>query len=156
MAVELGQRPAPQGPEQPRRRIRDSYNAFMGERIPSWNHENPRIRRRTRVTTYAAGGIFLAAAGFVAAAGLESAILDPQVGGTPPVDPQPAYTGPADHCWTVYDHAVAQAATPDGSITPAEAQTIDKCVAENPGYFGQQTVPVSDGSSVVIGDRPLK
>lgn len=159
MAVELGHRPA-QGPEQPRRRFRDSYNEFMGERIPNWNHQDPRIRRRTRVVTYAVGGVLFAISGAVSAAvattGLEAITPDPQVGNTPPVDPNPAYTGPADHCWTVYDHAVAQAATPDGSITPAEAQTLFDCTNENPGYFGQQTVPVSDGSSVVIGDRPLK
>lgn len=158
LTAEHGSR-APQEPGgQPPKRFRDSFNDFMNRRTHgNWNHEDPRIRKKTRRTVYALGIFSAAVGGLSLGVGLDAAITDPQVASTPPAtDPNPAYTGPADHCWTAYDNAVTQANTPGGSISPAEAQTLFDCTNENPGYFGQQTVPVSDGSSAVIGDRPLK
>lgn len=76
---------------------------------------------------------------------------------TPPVDPNPAYTGPADHCWTLYDQALhgTDASHP---MPSADAQDLVDCGNQNPGYFEQHEIPVVDPqgntATVIYGDRP--
>lgn len=159
MALETNNRPrTPQAPGGQPRRFRDSFNEYMDRRTGGgWMSEDPTVRRKTRRTVGVAAVLSLAFGGAAAVAGLDAALGGIENTGITPTDnPQPAYTGPSDRCWTLYDHALQ-----DQSVPVADAKDLVACGDQNPGYFQQDQIPVLDPQGNVVdnityGDRPAK